>query len=1046
MNTSKDIPAPLAAILLIGVFLALLSFSASGLDEKFIANMEIYFSRHWLFLSALSLSSTVNLYVAVAYLRRLFALSGQGAKLKRLRKSEKNELNTGKATAAIILFLLCGLFPAHFLSARMAFAAFSDLRLFNLNLDSYWFSFFTIATFFLNLLPLFRLVKAIFPTRQSTNGEDEDSIPERPIIENGLCLGTVNESSADQKPIEWAVMNRRALNGNILVTGSIGSGKTSGTILPYLKQILQNFAPTPSMLLIDPKGTFLREARDIIKKAGHEGRIFHIHLNGNVSFNPIFTEKALRQSKFLEIAQMIRAAATNYIGKQFDSPFWEISAFNLMKNALVYCAATKEYYTLRDLYETMNKATKNDLFTKLIEIKKANDQKSSEIDQKKQKLEELKKITSTSTQLVQDIALLAKEIAKLEAGLLDSEEIYNIECATEYFQNEYRQLEDKVKTGILATSTSFLNQFQEFRAAQIFCPKKDDLTIRSMDELVDSGKIILFDITTPALAKSMGTFIKLHYQQALLNRLSDPTRDKSVSGVIIIDEYQDVVTVSSGSTIGDEKCLAKGREANTITIAATQSYSTLENAIGRDKATKELIQNFRTKIACHSADLSTIRLFQELVGKEEKQKTTHNISEISQHTSRNYLIGGFDAKDANITESYSTTPQKDYELTGREFSSLQSFESVGFIYDGMKTRFEKVFLKPHFLEKPNTPHKKVIEMLASSIAAIMIFFSGSKASAFPNVCSVVKTKEFKSCLDFNVSGTLCGWPVPRPCARISYWVPETFVEVHPNPGETYFKDLPGARFQLSTIKNVVPFGVEADLDTQSYHSHVLSVPLTTIPFSLLPCGGARLPKMCFDAMSEHVGNHWATGQGDLLQPLFLAWSASPKACLMAGALSSATGGSGTRMRVPDSPMCSVPLPSIAKYLTYQPSTHPACNGWGTFYPRYGTYSGPASLTGSLMIASRMRSLATEVFRSTPSNPDEKWQMITPQSSSCFREGQNMGVLELGKSVQEIGRLRGGGTKGHLFVLWKQVSCKQEWPAVPAFYAAIEAMSAVCRGL
>ena len=1049
MNPNKDIPLPIAAVILIGVCIALASFSAGGFDTKLIVSIEQFAIKHWQFLSLVFVSATVNLYVLVSYLRRTFALSQQGAKLKRLRSQKKADGKKAHFESANVFGPLLLLSLIHIFSDRIEFAAFRDLEMFNLRPHHYWLSFFVITNFIFNAVSLYRAAKSNLPKKGSTDKNEIDTIPSRPSIRNGIFLGTVNESSNEvglDKTVAWATMDRRALNGNILVTGSIGSGKTSGTILPYLEQILKNFAPTPSILLIDPKGTFMKEAEKIIRSLDHQSRILHIKLDGHVSFNPIYVEKALQRSRFLEVAQMIRAVAANSTGKQSGSPFWEISAFNLMKNALVYCAATKEYYTLRDLYEALTRAAKGELFADLIKIKKENAEKTSQLGIKSKQLLELVAADSTSQQLLQDMKALSKEVKQLEATVFIPEEIYNIDCAIEYFQNEYRQLDDKVRTGILATSTSFLNQFQEFRAAQIFCPTKENLTIRSMDELVDSGRIIMFDITTPALAKSMGTFIKLHYQQALLNRLSNPERDKSVSGVIIIDEYQDVVTVSSGTSIGDEKCLAKGREANTITIAATQSYSTLENAIGREKATKELIQNFRTKIACHSSDLSTIKLFQELVGKEETQKTSHNISESSQHTNRNYLIGGFDAREANITESYSTASQKDYAFTGREFTGLQSFESVGFIYDGVSTRFEKIFLKPHFLKNPNTPHKKVIEMLASSIAALLIFFSGTKASAFPNVCTVVKTKEFRSCLDFKVSGTICGKFFPRPCAKLSYWVPQTFIEVHPNPGETYFKDLPGMKVQLATVKNKTPFGTEADDDTQSYHSHVLSVPFSTIPFSLLPCGGARLPKMCFDAMSEHVSDHWATGKGDMLQPLFLAWSVSPKACLIAGALSSATGGSGTSFRVPESPMCSVPLISVAKYLTFQPSTHPACNGWGAFYPRSGTYNGPASLTGSLMIASRMRSIASEVFRATPAGQDEKWQMITPQSSSCFREGQNMGVLELGKGVQELGRLSRGGLKGHLFVLWKQVSCKQEWPMVPVYQAAIQAMSTVCRGL
>ncbi len=171
--------------------------------------------------------------------------------------------------------------------------------------------------------------------------------------------------------------------------------------------------------------------------------------------------------------------------------------------------------------------------------------------------------------------------------------------------------------------------------------------------------------------------------------------------------------------------------------------------------------------------------------------------------------------------------------------------------------------------------------------------------------------------------------------------------------------------------------------------------------------------MCFDGMSEHFGDHWDTGKGDLLQPTFLAWSAAPKACLLKGAATSFSGDGGSDAAT-DSPMCSFPLPNLD---VLPPSKHPVCNGWGVFFPRYGTYVGPASMTSALMIASRIKSLSSEVLKTMPASPDEKWQMIYPQSSSCFREGQNVGVLESVKNARETMRLTNGKLKGYLFVVW-----------------------------
>lgn len=816
-----------------------------------------------------------------------------------------------------------------------------------------------------------------------------------PKFPNTVVLGSVDEESDDGA--KWVVMNHRALTGNILITGSIGSGKTQGAILCYFDQLLANFLPRPAILALDPKSTFIQKAIGIIGKYGLSEHALHLRLGGNVTFNPVYLPNALKNGGFSEIAQMLRAAAVNFgIGSSQDSAFWEVSSYNLIKNILVYCAATQGYYTLRDLYTAMVRASDGSV------------------------AEELQNA--------------------LAGGNFDEEEKYNINCAIDYLAREFYQLESKVRTSILATATSFLNQFQEYQASRIFCPKENELTIKSMDEVVEQGKLLLFDVKSAALARSMGTFVKLHYMQAVLNRYAKDVEQER-GAVILVDEYQDVATVGGNGTIGDDKYLAKAREANAIFIAASQSLSSLENAIGRERATRELVQSFRTRIACHSSDISTIKNLQELFGQEEKTKESHSISELAHHASRNLVLGGFEAKDANISESVTTSEQKEYLVTGKELSRLSTFEAFAQLFDGVRTHFKKLFLKPYYLKDRSLLHKKVLEGLERGTALLLLVATGA-AFGFPNVCTVLKTDEARSCLDFSVGACICPGIPPRPCARMSYYVPQTFIEVMPDPKSSYFGSLPGAAVQLETVSGKLPFGIEADTDSQSFHAHTIAVPLAMIPFSLLPCGGARLERFCFDGMSEHLGSNWSTGKGDLLQPKFLAWSLSPKACLLKGAIDSAMGGSET-MASPGGPTCSVPLPFLP---TFPPSSHEACNGWGLFYPRCGTYTGPSQTMGALMIGSRIKSLSTEVFHSTPASPDEKWQMISPQSSSCFREGQNVGLLETVKNVRELGRITSGKLKGYLFVVWSKVSCCQDLAEVPAAYIAIEAMMAACKGL
>ena len=74
------------------------------------------------------------------------------------------------------------------------------------------------------------------------------------------------------------------------------------------------------------------------------------------TFNPVYVKKPLKNSNYIEVTSMIRAAAKNFSGKAKESPIWEDSAFNLTKNIVVYCAAKLNYFTLIDCYEAMLEA------------------------------------------------------------------------------------------------------------------------------------------------------------------------------------------------------------------------------------------------------------------------------------------------------------------------------------------------------------------------------------------------------------------------------------------------------------------------------------------------------------------------------------------------------------------------------------------------------------------------------------------------------------------------------------------------------------------
>lgn len=330
--------------------------------------------------------------------------------------------------------------------------------------------------------------------------------------------------------------------------------------------------------------------------------------------------------------------------------------------------------------------------------------------------------------------------------------------------------------------------------------------------------------------------------------------------------------------------------------------------------------------------------------------------------------------------------------------------------------------------------------LSALLLLVIITLAGlmpSVSFGFANICSIVKTPDFNGCLNLQVSPSMCGFP-PRPCVHFSYNVPQHFTEVV-DTKESFFTGLPGVELQLNANKDLLPIGSEEDEGSFSFHGHTINVPFAAWAFNQMPCQGAQWDRFCFSSMSEHLGDLWKTGEGDRWQPRHLAWSLSLKACLIKGAVSGASG-SPSSVGGANVGSCSIDRSWMRRF---PPSSAPVCTAWGVHFPRYGTVNTSDQTTASLVIASRMNSLGSEVFQSVSNHPGQKWQMIYPQSSSCFKEGQNIGLLRL-KRVSEYGRLTSGKRKNYLYTTWKRVSCTRDIPWIGWTYAWLSALQGACQ--
>ena len=677
--------------------------------QQYLLAVDFIRSNQMLFVLTL-LVLIFNLLWVHSFVTKYFLLRGQGQRLKHFGATHSSlSFKQILKIVAINGVVSTGLIPLFFYLLNISYT------------DNIYFQFHNIIQGMISAQLAFAIfaLSTSYRIAKQKNSVDERgmarNIPKPPKQRGSINLGTIGEDNSifDDKHLKkakWISLSKKALRGNLIIIGSIGSGKTAGAIIPYFKQILPNF-PNASIFCIDPKGSFIPIIRSLIVDAKRVALIFDTETT--LRFNPLWCPGILKNGAYVDKASMIKAASQNVLGQDKGSSFWETSAFNLTKAFIVVCAVKYDYFTYNTLRKEMiaGKESYADILKNIDTLQKL-----------KNKLTEAEGIVDSNqsiTQIETNLHTLFSNLSKKEIGAVqslkdalnscryDDEERHNIDEALTYIK-QFNAMAIELKSSIVASSTVFIDIFSDYRVSKIFCPKKEEINVNGFDQLIDSGKIILFHMDNELIARSMGTVLKLIWQKSVLDILKKG-RPKDRSHFLIIDEVQDVLTVGGGgATPGDETFTAKAREAGAICLFATQSYSAILNTIKNENAANELLNNFKSKLILQNTDSKTIAPYQSVIGQEDIKKLSHSVSEQSKNTHRNLLLGGYESNlDQNINESISTSTQREHTVTGKEFSRLQVYEALAYIFDGVSVNFYKLFLKPHYL-KANTPHCKVL--------------------------------------------------------------------------------------------------------------------------------------------------------------------------------------------------------------------------------------------------------------------------------------------------------------------------------------------------
>lgn len=452
---------------------------------------------------------------------------------------------------------------------------------------------------------------------------------------NSLIIG---KSLTDGKTIS---ISEKGMYQNILITGTIGTGKTSSAMYPITKQLLNMGI---GMLILDVKGNFHEKVKELSRNTSKN--LIVIQLGGKYTYNPL--DKPNLKPSIL--ANRIKTILTLFSNQNTTDSYW----LDKVELYLTECIKLCRLY--------------NDNYVTFIELHKLiNDSKYLE----------------DKISIVKNLFL---------SNSLNQSQVYDFKTSLEFFTSEFQSLDSRVLS-IIQSEVSRITQLfvSDYEVAKTFCPSKNDISFSGFENLEDNIVVLNMNIAEYRnLSKIIATYLKLDFQSEVLMRLAKKNTIKPVA--FVCDEYHEYATQN------DADFFSESREAKCINIVSTQSYTSLLNAVKENSAAKIIIQSLVNKIWFRTDDIFTIEEAQKQLGKEDKTKYSHTISENAKETKFNYILNNFKSSNSNISESISSQIHHDFIFDINTFSrELCTFQAICFLSNGYEILEPQILeLKPEF--------------------------------------------------------------------------------------------------------------------------------------------------------------------------------------------------------------------------------------------------------------------------------------------------------------------------------------------------------------
>ena len=444
-----------------------------------------------------------------------------------------------------------------------------------------------------------------------------------------------------------------SLYQNILVTGTIGTGKTSSAMYPLTKQLIEYCSNDTKnkvgMLVLDVKGNYFIKVTEFAKQFNRENDLIVISLGGKYKYNPLHKPNL----KPTVLANRLKTILLLFSPNNSES-YWLDKVEQILAECIKLCRLYNDGYVT---------------------------------------FEEIHKLVSIENYYAEKIEYLRKKFLNNE---FTKEDTYNLLSSLNFFQKEFLALDQRTLSILKSEITRITNVFvSDYEVYKTFNPPKEELNFFGFEDLINTGKIVVLNMNISeykVLSKIIATYLKLDFQTEVMVRLANNFKNSSRTVAFISDEYHEYCTSS------DSEFYAQSREARCINIVATQSYTSLLNTLNNKYAVDVIVQNLVNKFWFRTDDIFTIENAQKQIGKEDKERLFKSISENAKETNYSYITNTLNSVDSNISESISTQITNDFVYDTNFFTqNLENFCALSFLSDGNKIiKPEKIRLKPYF--------------------------------------------------------------------------------------------------------------------------------------------------------------------------------------------------------------------------------------------------------------------------------------------------------------------------------------------------------------